>query len=206
MLYHMAEQDSWPQIKTHGLLSASALLDLFEVKGARRAALQSAHRPVSVVLEHPRHGTCVLRDQRPMPPKRLRACLPRKVSPGEWYRLLNSKVFFWTSAERLLKLLNALNYRGKRHDILIVDAARLVKAHQDSIELCHINSGNTFPYLHKKTLGIFKTISDYPVTRSGNPKPPVVELLVEYAVPDIRRYVLDVRSKTGNKDYGTLLK
>jgi hypothetical protein len=32
-LYHMAEADTWDSIREHGLLSTSALLDLFEIKG-----------------------------------------------------------------------------------------------------------------------------------------------------------------------------
>ena len=30
-LYHMAELSSWPSIQRHGLLSTSALLDLYEI-------------------------------------------------------------------------------------------------------------------------------------------------------------------------------
>ena len=32
-LYHMAAEGSWPSIQRHGLLSTSALLDLYEVCG-----------------------------------------------------------------------------------------------------------------------------------------------------------------------------
>jgi Family of unknown function (DUF7002) len=35
-LYHMAEANIWPSIEKHGLLSTTALLDLFEVNGNRR--------------------------------------------------------------------------------------------------------------------------------------------------------------------------
>ena len=35
-LYHMAECGSWPSIRRHGLLSTSALLDLYGVQGAER--------------------------------------------------------------------------------------------------------------------------------------------------------------------------
>ena len=34
-LYHMAEAGSWESVKRHGLLSTTALLDLFEVSGDR---------------------------------------------------------------------------------------------------------------------------------------------------------------------------
>jgi hypothetical protein len=43
-LYHLAEAGSWPSIERHGLLSVSALLDLFEVDGNRREELESQVR------------------------------------------------------------------------------------------------------------------------------------------------------------------
>jgi hypothetical protein len=55
-LYHMAEPGSWERIRRHGLLSTSALLDLIEVDGDLRRALDSARRPASVSITHPRHG------------------------------------------------------------------------------------------------------------------------------------------------------
>jgi hypothetical protein len=204
-LYHMAEHGSWPQIKRRGLLSTTALLDLYGYKGKERSQLERKHRPISVTLESIKLGPCVLRDQRPMPPSRLRKCLPQRISATAWYKLLNGKVFFWTSRARLLGLLNAHNYRGKRHDVLIVDTEKLVRAHVGQIELCHINSGNTFPYLHKKSAGIFKEIADYPTNTKGKPRPEVAELVVSYAVPKIARYVLDVRSRTSKTDYGSIL-
>ena len=35
-LYHMAQVGSWPSIERNGLLSTSALLDLFQIKGEAR--------------------------------------------------------------------------------------------------------------------------------------------------------------------------
>jgi hypothetical protein len=204
-LYHMAEGGSWPNIRKHGLLSTTALLDLFGIKGKARVALEEEHRPVSVPLNHTSLSSCMLRDQRPMPPARLRACLPRHVKPSDWYRLLNGKVFFWTSRDRLITMLNAHNYRNRRHDVLIIDTPKLVDAYQKAINLCHMNSGNTFPYLHKKTPEIFKTIAEYRLKRDGSPRPPVVEVVVDYSVPDVRQFVIDVRSQTSTRDYGSLL-
>src|SRR2546429_180882 len=39
-LYHMAEAGSWPSVEQHGLLSTSALLDLFEVTGEKRRDIE----------------------------------------------------------------------------------------------------------------------------------------------------------------------
>lgn len=40
-LFHMAEAGSWPMIREHGLLSTSALLDLFGVVGSNRDVIES---------------------------------------------------------------------------------------------------------------------------------------------------------------------
>jgi hypothetical protein len=42
VLFHMAEDGSWESIRERGLLSTSALLDLFEVEAEERFASESA--------------------------------------------------------------------------------------------------------------------------------------------------------------------
>ncbi len=49
----MAEADTWDSIRKNGLLSTSALLDLYEIKGAQRYAIESDHRPESIPISHP---------------------------------------------------------------------------------------------------------------------------------------------------------
>ena len=74
-LFHMAASDAWDGILRRGLLSTSALLDLFEVVGSRREELEARRRPESVRISHPKHGTAVLRDQKPMSETKLARCL-----------------------------------------------------------------------------------------------------------------------------------
>ena len=64
-LYHMAEGGSWPSIQRHGLRSTSALLDLFEVDGARREAILRRHRrPVSrSIIRCMGRPSCVTRNR-----------------------------------------------------------------------------------------------------------------------------------------------
>src|SRR5688500_8598698 len=91
-LYQLAETDAWARPQRHGLLSSTALLDLFEVNGEKRKALESAHRPECVTIHHPRHGTAVIRDQKPMDDKGLSRAL-NGIAPKEWYELLNRRTF-----------------------------------------------------------------------------------------------------------------
>ncbi len=141
-LYHMADENAWPGIQRHGLLSTTALLDLFEISGKHRHALESCHRPASVPIEHRRHGRAIVRDQKPMSEGALRKCLVR-MSPRRWYETLNGKVFFWLTAERLTRLLSARAYRKNAHCVLTIETLPLLRKHVDRITLSPINSGST---------------------------------------------------------------
>lgn len=201
-VYHMAEADTWASIQHRGLLSASAALDALGVTGSRRTLLESGHRPDMMSLHAGHSDDIVLRDQKPMPPGRLLHALPPNLPPAQWYRLINSKVFFWVSAERLGRLLRS--YGSVEHDVLRVDTARLLASHADRTWLCHMNSGNTWPMPHRRDADIFKRIPDYPVNRAGNPTKEVVELVIDYAVPDISDHVVEVLRMKGDEDLGTV--
>ena len=99
-LFHMTEAGAWPTVCRFGLLSAQALVELFEVPEPRRTRLISQRRERAEKLEHPAHGTAVLRDQAPMSEAKLRACLT-DLEPTQWYQLLNRRVFLWPSGEKL---------------------------------------------------------------------------------------------------------
>jgi hypothetical protein len=199
-LYHMAERDSWTSISAHGLLSTSALLDSYEVSGARRSEIEAQRRPSSVTLRKLGRANAVVRDQLPIDDNGLTRCLLNDLSPEEWYRLLNSKVFFWLTRERLVRLLNAGTYRAQEHDVLELDSRALVEAHAEQIWFCPINSGCTKPFPHPRGRSTFLRIADYPYSHWKTKRKRgerVVELAVDYAVPDVRKFVKRViRMKT----------
>lgn len=198
-LYHMAEVGSYPSILENGLLSTVAALDRFEVHGVERFQLESAHRPEKVILESQARGRVVLRDQKPMRAERLAGALEQGVTPRQWYEIINSKVFFWVQSARLERLLNARAYRAYEHDVFTIDTASFVNAHEHSIWLCHMNSGNTFPMPFPRGMQTFKRIDDYPVNAKGAPTKEVVELVVDYSVLDIAAYVTEVRRMKGSQ-------
>lgn len=201
-LYHMAERGSWPAIERYGLLSTSALMDLYEIDGAQRAQIELAHRPKSVSIATDGLPGAVIRDQIPMSDSGLKRALPSRLQPSDWYALLNSKVFFWLSVERLHKLTQAGAYRDHEHDVLEVDTRLLVDAHRDKIWLCPINSGCTKPMPHPRDEGIFSRIPQYPYARWRSRRgrtERAVELAIDYSVPDIARYVRRVVVKRGSE-------
>ncbi len=198
VLYHMAEDGSWESIRRTGLLSTSALLDRFEIKGERRFAIESSRRPEIVYIEHPEHGTAVIRDNKPMQEKSLRRCLSG-ISPREWYEHLNRRVFFWVEQGRLLKLLEARAYRDRPHLVLELDASALLRRHADRVTLSPINSGATFA-MNPAPRGpdTFRRIVDHRDDR------PVVELAVDYAVPNIADFTISVSRWRGGEKIGPI--
>ena len=193
-LYHMAEAGSWPSVQQHGLLSTSALLDLFEIAGPERDAIESARRAESVAIHHPEHGTAWIRDNKPINETVLRRTLVG-MTEAEWYRCLNGRVFFWLTTERLDRLRGAPPYRDREHDILTLDTAALLDVYAPSVELAHLNSGAVHPGA-KYTRGsaTFQPVATYPwiMRLLVASREPIVELTVPYAVPDVQRFVIDV--------------
>lgn len=196
-LYHMAEAGSWESVKRHGLLSTTALLDLFGISCAQRDAIEAGRRPESVPIHHPDHGIAWIRDNKPINETVLRRTLTGMSEP-DWYRTLNGRVFFWLSERRLEKLRNAPPYRHREHDILTVDTKSLVDAYATEIELCHLNSGAVHPAAdYPRGAGSFQPIASYPWPdrHATAPAEPIVELTIPYAVPDIDRFVIDVTTR-----------
>ena len=203
-LFHMAERGSWPSIRRHGLLSTAALLDLYGIRGPQREAIEGRRRPEGVQITHPALGRAAIRDQKPMDDAGLRLCLLDGLTPEDWYRCLNGKVFFWLTRERLLRLLNARPYRSIEHDVLELDTAPLIAAYRPAIRLSPINSGTTKPFpstASKRGRDTFLPIADYPYARwraqGRKAGERVVELTVNYAVPDVARFVRRVVTMRG---------
>jgi hypothetical protein len=193
-LYHMAEPNSWPSIRKYGLLSTTALLDLFEIRGQLRNALESQHRAHSVAITHPKYGTAVIRDQKPLREIPLAKCLI-DITPTQWYRILNGYVFFWVTQQRLNTLLSARAYRGKIHTVITVDSARLFETNSKCVRLSPINSGSTIYNPRPRGVDTFQPLSTYSFEerrRMRGLANAIAELAVRHSVLDISKCVLAV--------------
>jgi hypothetical protein len=193
-LYHMAEDGSWESIRRQGLLSTSALLDRFEIEDEQRLAIESARRPEMVRVVHPHYGTAFVRDNKPIQEKALERCL-LGMTPREWYEHLNRRVFFWVERKRLLKLLGARAYRDRPHLVLEVETAGLLERHAERVTLSSINSGATFA-LGPAPRGpdTFRRVVDHPDGEA------IVELSVDYSVPDVAEFTLRVGRWWGTEE------
>ena len=89
--------------------------------------------------------------------------------------------------ERLMRLLGARAYRDRPHLVLELETEGLLRHHEPRVSLSRINSGATFA-MNPAPRGpeTFRRIAEHP---EGDP---VVELAVDYAVPDAAEFVLAV--------------
>ena len=192
-VYHMAERDALPQLLRHGLLSTSAILDLFGVQGEDRYALEACIRKKSYVLEYPVYGRFTLRDQKPMSEKKLADCLQDGLTTEEWLRLLNRKAFFWLGTDKVEKLLGGREYRDREHVVVEVRTEAVVNAHADRVTLAAMNTGTTSPIAHPRGLATMLPLIDFPYEdRRQRGLRPAVELCVDYSVPDLADLIENV--------------
>jgi hypothetical protein len=184
-LYHMAERNSWPSIQEHGLLSVTAILDLFKYDGARRNAIESQWRPRKITIAHPQIGKVVLRDQKPMPPDALEPCLVGGITSTQWYRLLNGKTFFWVGTNRLHRMLTAKAYLNEPQWVITVQTEPLLERYINNVTLTGFNTGFAFDG-RLRGPDTFKKLDGWPSRYD------VAELAVEYGIPDVVGFVISV--------------
>ncbi len=188
LLYHMAEAGAWENIQRHGLLRTAALLKLFDVSEPKRSAIGSSYRRTREVVRHSDYGCAVIRDQTPMHPNKLGQALT-DMNPPEWYKLLNGKVFFWSTEDRLISFLKARSHRDRPHDVLTVCTRSLVEQYATKITLSPINSGTVRMPTHRRGSNTFQTISEYSCKTK---RECFAELAVEGSVPDMEQHTLSV--------------
>ena len=184
-LYHMAERNSWPCIREHGLLSVTAILDICEYDEERRKTIESRWRPRKMKIDHPEIGTVVIRDQKPMPPDALERCLVGGITSSQWYRLLNGKTFFWVKKNRLQRMLTAKAYLNEAQWVITVRTRPLLERYIDTITLTRFNTGFAFDE-RPRGLNTFRKLDEWP-SKYG-----VAELAVEYGIPDVVDFVISV--------------
>ena len=202
----MAEGGTWHSIRERGLLSTSALLDLYGIDGEERWRIESCHRPESVTIRHDTYGPAVIRDQKPLSETALSKCL-KGMTPIEWYRLLNGKVFFWLTAERVSRLLSARAYRDREHTVLTIDTARLLQNHEREVTLSPINSGSTVYNPQPRGADTFQSLANYPFDtwrKKRGRTTAIAELAVTHEVKDIHEMVLRVERRKRSRIFEVL--
>ena len=194
--FHLADRDNWAAIQRDGLHSAAVLIARAGLRG-RAARPFAGYRDTGMQLP----SGARLRDQRPMPPAALQRCLDDGLSPDDWYRLVNDKVFFWLDEDRLHRHVAAC---GKRPQLIVtVDLRALVERHGSRAFVTPFNVGNarrrpaargrrTFVPLAAWLTARWQSEAEpgaAPRARSHRP----AELAIAGSVPDLMALVVAVR-------------
>ena len=198
-LYHMAEAVAWPSIRRHGLLSTSALLDLYGVVGPERERIERQRRPAAVPIAHPEFGETFINDQRPMTDETLGPALI-DMTPSEWYAHLNARVFFWVGEARLERLLNT--YRERDKIVLVLDTAKVMARHAAQTMLSPINSGFSLRYAQKRGRATFLPLTDYPFevwAKKRGKADAVAECTVLGGVAPVEDLLVETRDARGQR-------
>lgn len=205
-LYHLTDPAAWSSIRRHGLLSAAALAEFFDLPPSERERLLGRRRATAVELRHPRQGRAVLGDNRPLSERALGRCLDDGLAPADWLRLLDARVFFWASREGLARLLEARTNRERPRLVLELDTRSLAAAHAETLCLSPINSGATLRRPARRGLATFTPLArhDYAGwSRLRGRRDRVLEVTVDTAVPDVERHLVALHRDARATAFGT---
>jgi len=191
-LYHMADKRNWENIKKLGLLSTTALLDLFDYRGDKRIQIESQLRTREFKIKHPEHGEVIIRDQDPMTDRpsqgiSLNECL-EGVTPQEWFEFLNKQTFFWADTKGLKFMLGARLYRKKSHLVFTVNTEKLLRAYKNKVTLTSMNTGSLYG-MKSRSISTFQPLGNYPQMRW------ITELAIEGGGPNILDYTITVEEQ-----------
>ena len=200
-LYHLTDPDAVPGILRHGLLPTGSLLTLFEVTPGDRARIECERRPASVRLTHPVHGQATITDNLPLSMTALSSCLDDGLTPADWLRILNRRVFLWADQAGLSRLLGARLNRGRERAVLVLDTLSLTRRYLDHIELSPINSGATLRRAARRGSSTFVPMrlhSYQSWQRLRGRWDRILEVTVVRGVTDVADHLVDVRTVTGS--------
>jgi hypothetical protein len=127
-LYHVTSPGAIVDMVRHGLLPASALLDLFGIVGEQRVRIEAHPRAAEVVIEHRAHGKAVISDNSPLTIAALERCLDDGLRPTDWLKMLNERVFFWADRRDVTQLIEARINRGRARYIFVFETLSLARA------------------------------------------------------------------------------
>jgi len=161
VLFHISRARDMEQIMRHGLLSTSALLDLCEIEGELRSRIEVRQRPKAISISHPIHREFLINDQAPMNALALAKCLT-DLTPQQWCKTLNSRVFLWPTRERVTRHMGAMAAARTSRIVLAFDTRSLFETLDvELFELSPINSGNTMRKAAPRGSNTFRKFRDY---------------------------------------------
>jgi hypothetical protein len=179
-LYHASADGTWPSICALGLLPVSLLLDRAGISKEERRAIERDRRSRAIPLTV--NGfTIEIRDQKPLSLSRLKSAL-KDATVEEWLLMLNERIYFWPSEDRLKHFLQAASYAKSGHLVIEVDTKALLDHCDKRVFISSMNTGTTSPYAAPRGRSTFQLVTEYPQRRRST----VAEVSVVGGVPDVR--------------------
>lgn len=182
-LFHLAHADAWPGLQRHGLLTSEQLAELFKVSGRTSRRLLTRRRAESVKIKHWRHGSAVLRDQKPVRMEALATALTDGMTPAEWLLLLNQHVFLFPTDATATAMYGT--YRQDPLVVLTLSSATLLEAHAESLRLTAINTGYFMRRPARRGRETFQPIDSFDRPLSG-----VKEVAFRGGIPDLMDHLV----------------
>ena len=173
-LYHLTFASNLPGIRANGLLSTEALANRFTSED-KAAALNGRRRCIQQI-----EGV-TLRDQHAAVEAKMKSCLVGVTIP-EWLTLLNGKIFFYVSKEKVDVLAKA--YDSYSNVLLEIDTAELLATHAEHASLCRINSGSFLYNPRPRGRASFIPLAAYTYK---NKRDTPAELTMDRPIPEILR-------------------
>ena len=141
-LFHVTDREAWPMIERHGLLTTDQIVDRFVPDRTRAEALRTERRNDFVTVHDGPDGRVTINDNLPLHFANLAPHLDDGLTPHDWLRLLNDRVYFWPRFERGAGFLRAGRRGGRRKLLLTFDTRSLAAAHEGRLDLAPINTGS----------------------------------------------------------------
>jgi hypothetical protein len=120
----------------------------------------------------------------------------KEMSATDWFELLNNRVFFWPTRDRLNRHLKARLNHERDQCVLTFDTAALVERYRASMQFSALNSGCTRPP-QPRGAGTFLPLAEYPFedlrSRRG-PSKSIAEVTVLRRVNDLENVVIRVET------------
>ena len=183
-LTHYAEAGAHRSIRARGLLPAATLAPHLDL---------AAPRPHPVVLP----GDAVLSDNSPLLGPGLSRCLTGGLTPEDWLRILNDRVFLWADDRDSAGFVRARLRLGRPTERLTFDTERLLAPVWARAEITPINSGSAIRRPAPRGRETFAPLAglDYEAWRRARPTKGldrVREVAVPGGIPDAGAALIEI--------------
>jgi hypothetical protein len=139
-LYHLTDRENLERVKTHKeLLSTESIVNLSSMEDDEKEEFLSQRRKSHATI-NVGDTSYRIRDQRPISLLNLVKCLTTGFTVKDFFRMLNNRVFFWPTLQRLESHYN--RYKDERPIIIRVSTRELLDLNHHA-EFCRLNSGAT---------------------------------------------------------------